>query len=209
MNCLSNHKTEYRTSCLAVRIWCQSKRKNKILYTILQEKRVCMAKIYDPPSPHPRQQKEQHLRQPAHARPVQSWANTFAHWGFILEKHLMQPMQQQWVHIEPQQFDAALAKISAASGCFGSSDPGGMFSEVATKLPKPMDRLGSNIGLWLSESFILMRLFFGSCYDVRWRTSQKIMVLHFINHMKLPAFTYTCNHLGNEKCSKTKNKSRK
>jgi hypothetical protein len=34
-----------------------------------------------------------------------------------------------------KQFEAAFTKISAASICFGSSNPGGVFSAVALKFP--------------------------------------------------------------------------
>lgn len=117
-------------------------------------------KIYDPPFPRPQHSSAQQPRQPAHAKPVKSWVNTFAHWGFIWEQHRMQAMQQQWLHIEPQQFEAAFTKISAASGSFGSSDPGAVLSAVATKFPNPTHKLCGNIIFRLSESFCLLWLFF-------------------------------------------------
>uniref|UniRef100_A0A2P2J2K3 Uncharacterized protein n=1 Tax=Rhizophora mucronata TaxID=61149 RepID=A0A2P2J2K3_RHIMU len=49
----------------------------------------------------------------------------------------------------PQEFEAALMMISATSGNFGSSTPGGVFSVVAIKLPKPTQRLrSSSVILW-------------------------------------------------------------
>lgn len=53
----------------------------------------------------------------------------------------MQHMQQQWRHILPQQFEAAFTRISAASGSFTCSEPGGTFSLVASKFPNPTQRL--------------------------------------------------------------------
>ena len=106
----------------------------------------------------------------------------------------MQAMQQHLFHIAPQQLEAALTKISAASGSFGSSDPGGMFSAVATKLPKPTCSVGSNIGF--SESLVtFVRLFFDACYDVY--QSER---LYSIKYTKAHTFIYlSCNHFGNKK----------
>ncbi|KAK2991977.1 LOW QUALITY PROTEIN: hypothetical protein RJ640_002886 [Escallonia rubra] len=94
----------------------------------------------------PQQHASQQLRQPRHAKaPPQSWASAIAHWSFIREQVRMQHMQQQWPHSLPQKLEAALTKISAASGSFGSLDPGGVFSAVAIKLPKPTPRFCSTV----------------------------------------------------------------
>jgi len=55
----------------------------------------------------------------------------------------MQHMQQQWFKQLPQQSVAALTNISAPSFNLVSSPPGGVFSAVAAKLPKPMPSFGS------------------------------------------------------------------
>lgn len=60
----------------------------------------------------------------------------------------MQHMQQQWFKQLPQQCVAALTNISALSFKLGSSPPGGVFSAVAAKLPKPMPNFGSKSVLW-------------------------------------------------------------
>jgi hypothetical protein len=90
----------------------------------------------------------QHSTQAKHARAVQSCVNAIAHWLFILEQLWTQHMQQQRLHMLLQQLEAALTKISAASGNFGSSRPGGIFSTVAVKLPNPMPRLRRSIIFW-------------------------------------------------------------
>ena len=107
----------------------------------------------------------QQSRHPKIASPVQIWANTTAHWSFILEQHWRQHIQQQRPKMLAQQFEAARTKISAASGSLGSSHPGGMLSAVAVKLPKPTHRLCSGAALWLSESafFFGCLPFFGTC----------------------------------------------
>lgn len=106
---------------------------------------------------------EQHSTQPKHARAVQSCVNAIAHWLFILEKHWMQHIQQHLSHSLPQQFEAALMMSSAASGNFGSSTPGRMFSAVAFKLPKPTPKFCSIILLWPWESTFEESFFCGNC----------------------------------------------
>lgn len=72
----------------------------------------------------------------------------------------MKARQQQLLHIEPQQFEVAFMKISAASGSFGSSVPGKRLSEVAVTFPKPTHKLCGNIIFRVSISFFLPWLFF-------------------------------------------------
>lgn len=101
----------------------------------------------------------QHSKQPKHARAVQSCVNTIAHWLFIWEQNWMPHMQQQWLHKLAQQFEVALMNISAASGNFGSSDPGGILSAVAIKLPKPMQRFPRIIIFWPLGSTVFWEWF--------------------------------------------------
>ena len=79
------------------------------------------------------------------ARAAQSWERTIAHWLFIYEQVWMKHMQQQRSTTLLQQFEAALNNISVASDDFVSSVPGGMFSAVALKLPKPTHRFPNMI----------------------------------------------------------------
>lgn len=109
----------------------------------------------------PEQHIEQHSRQPKQPKAVHSWIVTSTKWLFSREQHWMQHMQQQCLHIVPQQFDAAFTRISAASGNFACSAPGGKFSTVAVKLPKPMQRFLSIICLWTLGSGI----FLGACFQ--------------------------------------------
>ena len=55
----------------------------------------------------------------------------------------MQQGQQQKLHSLPQQLEAALANISAASG-FLSPFPRGVLSDVASKFPKPTPKSGNS-----------------------------------------------------------------
>jgi hypothetical protein len=72
----------------------------------------------------------------------------------------MQHMQQQRFRHLVQQSEAALTNISALSGNF-SSAPGGVFSIVAAKLPKPIPNFGSKSSLspWISASFFFFDTF--------------------------------------------------
>lgn len=116
------------------------------------------------PSPLAQHKVIQQSRQPKIASPVQIWVSTIAHLSFIWEQHWMQHIQQQCPKILPQQFEAALTKISAASGSLGSSHPGGMLSAVAVKLPKPTHRLCSGVTFWLKDSAVFCaRLSFDTC----------------------------------------------
>lgn len=56
----------------------------------------------------------------------------------------MQQGQQQKLHRLPQQLEAALTNISAASG-FLSPVPRGVLSDVASKFPKPTPQNGNSI----------------------------------------------------------------
>lgn len=87
----------------------------------------------------------------------------------------------------PQQFVAALTKISAPSGPFVSSDPGWMFSAVAVKLPNPIPRGGSKITL-CSCSFAPLwgLLFFDTfCHDLEERKWEILSILiELCNYVK-------------------------
>ena len=63
----------------------------------------------------------------------------------------------------PQQFEAALRMISAASGNFESSAPGGMFSAVAVKSPKPGQKFLSSILLGAGGSSFFTLVLWDSC----------------------------------------------
>lgn len=87
----------------------------------------------------------------------------------------------------PQQFVAALTKISAPSGPFVSSDPGWMFSVVAVKLPNPIPKGGSKITL-CSCSFAPLwgLLFFDTfCHDLEERKWEILSILiELCNYVK-------------------------
>lgn len=86
------------------------------------------------------------------------------HWSFSLLQHSIQHKQQHLLPKVLQQLEAAFTKISATSGNFGISDPGGKFSAVAVKSPKPMPRFCNIIVLGTSESNIFWwSLFFDPC----------------------------------------------
>lgn len=112
------------------------------------------------------QQASQQLEQAKQERAPQSCVSAIANCSLILEQVLMQHIPQQQLHILPQQFEAALAIISAASGGFNSSHPGGTFSIVKVKFPKPIPRLCNTIILCCSVLFVACFLF-GGCFLFR------------------------------------------
>lgn len=73
-------------------------------------------------------------------------------------------MQQHLSQALLQQLEAALTKISATSSNLAASEPGGMFSAVAVKLPKPIPRCCSSDVLGTSESTV----FWGSPFFDAW-----------------------------------------
>lgn len=89
------------------------------------------------------QHSSQQAMQPKHANEPRSCVIAIAHWSFIFEHIWMQHMQQHLSHSILQQLDAAITNISAAS-CF-TVEPGGVFSAVAVRSPKPSPRFWSII----------------------------------------------------------------
>jgi hypothetical protein len=75
----------------------------------------------------------------------------------------MKHMQQQRSTTLPQQLEAALTSISVASDDFVSSVPGGMFSAVAVKLPKPTHRF-LNMIVFCKSIFLRGLILLNTCF---------------------------------------------